>query len=166
MVYGPGDPLRRFYPVVKRIQDGRRVVLFSDRMAAWRGTKGYVEDVARAIALAATDPPPPGCIYNVGESDTLTELEWAERIADAMDWDGAFVLRADEDLPAFLRAPGNTAQHWVADTSRIRTELGFRESIDRTEAIRRTVGWERQAPSDQWHPHEFDYAAEDAAARI
>ena len=54
MVYGPFDPLRRFHPVVKRILDGRRVVLFSERMAHWRATKRYVEDVARAIALAAT----------------------------------------------------------------------------------------------------------------
>lgn len=32
MVYGPGDPLRRLYPVVKRIVDGRRVLLFSESM--------------------------------------------------------------------------------------------------------------------------------------
>ena len=57
MVYGPGDPLRRFYPVVKRVLDGRRVMLVSDAsLAHWRATKGYVEDVARAIALAATAP--------------------------------------------------------------------------------------------------------------
>jgi nucleoside-diphosphate-sugar epimerase len=110
MVYGPGDPLRRFHPVVKRILDGRRVVLFSDRMAQWRATKGYVEDVARAIALAATERQAAGRIYNVGEADTLTELEWAERIARAMEWDGVFMIRPDEDLPEHLRAPGNTAQ--------------------------------------------------------
>ena len=166
MVYGPGDRLRRFHPVVKRILDGRRIVLFSDRMAQWRGTKGYVQDVARAIALAATEPRAAGRIYNVGEADTLTELEWAERIARAMEWDGTFIVRPDEDLPGHLRAPGNAAQHWVADTSRIRQELGFQESIDRDVAIRTTVEWERQAPSERWHPHQFDYAAEDAATPI
>ena len=55
-------------------------------------------------------------------------------------------------LPAHLRAPGNTAQHWVADTSRIREELGFRESIDREVAIRRTVEWERHTPAPVVHP--------------
>jgi nucleoside-diphosphate-sugar epimerase len=39
--------------------------------------------------------------------------------------------------------PGNLAQHWVVDTSRIRRELGYRERIAREEAIRRTVAWER-----------------------
>ena len=56
---------------------------FSARLTHWRATKGYVEDVARAIALAATAPGTAGRIYNVGEPDTLTELEWAERIARA-----------------------------------------------------------------------------------
>src|SRR5439155_1240573 len=35
MVYGPGDPLHRFYPVVKRIADGRRHIIFPDPLAAW-----------------------------------------------------------------------------------------------------------------------------------
>jgi nucleoside-diphosphate-sugar epimerase len=35
MVYGPGDPLHRFYPVVKRVADRRRHILFADTLAAW-----------------------------------------------------------------------------------------------------------------------------------
>jgi nucleoside-diphosphate-sugar epimerase len=55
MVYGPGDPLHRFYPVVKRITDQRPHIIFPDRWAAWQSPRGYVENVAAAIALAATD---------------------------------------------------------------------------------------------------------------
>ena len=80
MVYGPGDPLRRFYPVVKRILDGRRVLLFSERHGAMardervRGGRGSrYRDCGDAVAVQ------PGRIFNVGEPDTLTELEWAER---------------------------------------------------------------------------------------
>src|SRR5713226_9743765 len=36
MVYGPGDPLHRFYPVVKRIADSRRHIIFPETLAAWR----------------------------------------------------------------------------------------------------------------------------------
>jgi nucleoside-diphosphate-sugar epimerase len=165
MVYGPGDPLRRFHPVVKRILDGRRVVLFSERMAHWRATKGYVEDVARAIALAATQSSAVRRVYNIGEPDTLTELEWAEQIARALAWDGTFAVRPDDALPSHLRAAGNTAQHWVAATARVRQELGFRESIPREVAIGRTVEWERQTPTRGFNPHQFDYAAEDVALR-
>jgi nucleoside-diphosphate-sugar epimerase len=162
MVYGPGDPLHRFHPIVKRIADGRRNILFSADLAQWRATKGYVENVGAAIALAAVSPRAAGQTFNVGESDTLAEREWAERIARAMEWTGHFSALPDDRVPPHLRAPGNAAQHWVADTTRIREELGFREALSREEAIRRTVEWERANPPTGFTPHQFDYAAEDA----
>ena len=139
MVYGPGDPLHRFHPIVKRVMDGRRVILFSEMMAPWRATKGYVENVAAAIALAAVSDRAAGRVYNVGEIDTLTELEWARRIAGALGFTGDFAVLPDDRVPPYLRAPGNTDQHWVADTTRLREELGFQERVSRDEAIRRTV---------------------------
>jgi len=163
MVYGPGDRLHRFHPIVKRILDDRRRILFSASMAGWRATKGYVEDVAAAVALAAVSDGARGRTYNLGEADALTELEWARRIARVMEWDGDFTLLPDDRLPAHLRVPGDTSQHWVADTARVRQELGFRESIARDEAIRRTVEWERENPPTGFTPHRFDYQAEDRA---
>ncbi|HJR60349.1 MAG TPA: NAD-dependent epimerase/dehydratase family protein [Vicinamibacterales bacterium] len=165
MVYGPGDPLHRFYPVVKRVLDGRRVIPFSAAMAQWRGTKGYVENVAAAIALAAVSDRAAGQIYNVGDPDTPTELEWAKRVADALEWNGEFKVMTDGALPPELRAPGNAAQHWVADTTKIRRELGFTEVVPREQAIRATVEWERTNPPTGFTPHRFDYDAEDATLR-
>ena len=80
-----------------------------------------------------------------------------------MGWDGDFRLLSDDRLPAHLRAPGDTRQHWVADTARIREELGFRETVRRDEAIRRTVEWERENPPTGFNLHQFDYEAEDRA---
>jgi nucleoside-diphosphate-sugar epimerase len=163
MVYGPGDALHRFQPIVKRIADGRQTILFSADMAGWRATKGYVEDVGAAVALAAVSDQAAGRIFNVGEPDTLTELEWARQIARACRWEGEFRVLPDDRVPPHLRAPGNTAQQWIADTTRIRTELGFRDRVSREEAIRRTVEWERANPPTGFTPHHFDYEAEDAA---
>jgi nucleoside-diphosphate-sugar epimerase len=163
MVYGPGDALHRFHPIVKRIGDNRQTIVMSADMAGWRATKGYVENVAAAIALAAVSDRAAGKIYNVGEADVLTELEWAGRIAKALGWNGEFAVVPDALLPPFLRAPGNTKQHWVTDTRRLRDELGFEERVSREEAIRRTVEWERANPPAGFTPHQFDYAAEDAA---
>jgi nucleoside-diphosphate-sugar epimerase len=163
MVYGPGDPLHRFQPMVKRMLDGRRRIIFSAAIADWRATKGYVEDVGAAIAAAALDAGADGRVYNVGEADTLTELEWAQQIAGALNWGGAFYLLPEDRIPPHLRAPGNTAQHWVADTTRIREELGFRERVSREEAIRRSVEWERANPPTGFTMHRFDYGAEDEA---
>ena len=58
--------------------------------------------------------------------------------------------------------PGNFAQHWVVDSTRIREELGYREPIARADAIRRTIEWERANPPVV-DPAAFDYAAEDGA---
>jgi len=39
MVYGPGDPLHRFFPLLKRFDDGRSSILLADDLAAWRGPR-------------------------------------------------------------------------------------------------------------------------------
>jgi nucleoside-diphosphate-sugar epimerase len=162
MVYGPGDPLRRFLPVVKRVDDRRPAILFEERFARWRGPRGFVENVAAAIALAAVDERAAGRVYNVGDRESPTELEWAERIASAAGWSGRFVTLPADRMPAHLLMPGNTDQHWTIDTTRIREELGYGEPVAQAEAILRTIEWERANPAGPG-PHAFDYDAEDAA---
>ena len=162
MVYGPGDPLHRFFPLLKRIDDGRKAILFADDVAEWRGCKGYVENVGAAVALAAVSEKAAGRIYNVAEPDVPTEREWAERVARATGWQGRIVVLPREKTPKHLILPGNTRQHWVASSQRIREELGFREPVGPEEALRRTIEWERTHPPPI-DPTQFDYAAEDAA---
>jgi nucleoside-diphosphate-sugar epimerase len=163
MVYGPGDKLNRFFPVVKRIADRRPAIVFTETFAAWRGTKGYVDEVAAAIAAAAVDDAAVGRTYNVGEADTLSELEWARMIGDAMGWRGELVVVPDDRAPAHLRTPANFAQHWVAETAAIRRALGYRERVSREEAVRRTIEWQLANPPSAIDAQQFDYAAEDAA---
>jgi nucleoside-diphosphate-sugar epimerase len=162
MVYGPGDRLHRFNPVVKRIADGRRHILFAETLAAWHSPRGYVENVAAAIALAATDERAAGQIYNVCEEPSFSELEWARKIAREMRWDGEFVVLSAERTPQHLLRPGNAAQHWAASSARIRRELGYREPVEIEEAIRRTIAWELENPPEGFSA-QFDYAAENAA---
>ena len=162
MVYGPGDPLHRFFPLLKRINDGRPAILFADDFAEWRGSKGYVENVGAAIALAAVSEKAAGRIYNVAEPDSPTEREWAERVKKASGWQGRIVVLPRERTPKHLILPGNTRQHWVASSTRIRQELGYCEPVTPDEALRRTIEWERTHPP-AIDPAQFDYAAEDAA---
>jgi nucleoside-diphosphate-sugar epimerase len=163
MVYGPGDPLHRFYPVDKRIADQRRHIIFPETVAAWHSPRGYVENVAAAITLAATDQRALRRIYNVCEQPSFSELEWARKIAAAMKWEGDFVILPVEQTPQHLQRPGNAAQHWTATSARIRQELGFQEPVALEDAIRRTIRWERENPPAEAPPAQFDYAAEDAA---
>jgi len=163
MVYGPGDPLHRFYPVVKRVTDGRRHIIFPEILADWHSPRGYVENVAAAIALAAADDRAAGRIYNVCEEPAFSELEWAQKIASEMRWEGEFVVLPVESTPPHLLKPGNAAQHWMATSARIRRELGYKEPVAIEEAIRRTIGWQRENPPAFEFLAQFDYPAEDAA---
>jgi nucleoside-diphosphate-sugar epimerase len=166
MIYGPGDPLRRFQPVLKRIDDGRRVILFEEGIARWRSPRGYVENVAAAIALAAVSERAAGRIYNVAETPAFSELDWARKIAAAAGWDGEFVTLPKEQMPTHLLQPGNSAQHWETDSDRIRQELGYREPVSVEEALHRTIAWERTNPTGEFIFHRFDYAAEDAEKSV
>src|ERR1700687_4886028 len=163
MVYGPGDPLHRFFPLLKRCADGRSSILLPDDFAAWRGPRGYVENVAHAIALAATSDQAAGRVYNICEEPSLPELDWQARIAKQMNWPGWFVVLPRERTPKHLLLPGNAAQHVVATSERIRTELGYKELVEIEEAIQRTAAWEQRNPPSTINLQQFDYDAEDAA---
>jgi nucleoside-diphosphate-sugar epimerase len=163
MIYGPGDYIHRFYYLLKRMDDQRPAIIYSDDMAAWRTPRGYVENVADAVVLAATSERALGRIYNVCEEESFSELDWAKKIAAAMGWQGEFVVLPRASTPPHLQYPGNAAQHLVASSQRIRQELGYKEAVPREEGIRRTIIWERAHPPQQVLFAPFDYEAEDAA---
>lgn len=163
MVYGPRDPLHRFFPLMKRCADGRSSIILCNEFAAWRGPRGYVENVAHAIVLAATSDRASGRVYNVCEEPVLPELEWQTRIAKQMGWPGKFVLLPREKTPKHLLQPGNAAQQVVASSQRIRTDLLYEEPVEIEEAIRRTIAWEQRNPPGVINPEQFDYESEDAA---
>jgi nucleoside-diphosphate-sugar epimerase len=166
-VYGPRDPYHRTFEYLKRMDDGRRRILIEEGQARWRWTRGYVENVACAIALAVTQARAAGRIYNVGEQRALSESEWVERIGAAAGWEGEVTLAPKEIMPAHLVAPYDWSHDIVGDTTLMRGELGYKETVSTDEALRKTVEWERASPPEQIDPARFDYRAEDAAlARI
>lgn len=161
-VYGPGDNQHRLHEHLKRMDDRRPAILLDERAAGWRWTRGYVEDVAAAIALAVTDERAAGRVYNAGEPEAYSARDWVRRIADAAGWNGRIIVAAPPDrLPASLRFDLNTTQDLVSDSSRIRRELGYAERVPPGEALARTIAWERAHPPAD--PRPFDYVAEDAA---
>lgn len=162
MVYGPGDYAHRFHPYLKRMDDGRSFIPFAANVAPVRTPRGYVEDVAAGIALAANSPRASGRVYNICEQQAFSELDWAKKIAAAVSWKGDFVLLPSEKAPAHLQSPYNTDQHLVVSSGRIRQELGYKELTPQADAFQRTIAWERANPP-QAIGIPFDYEAEDAA---
>ena len=127
-VYGPNDEQHRFAPWLK---PGAKI---DTKQADWRWTRGYVENVADAIVLAALNDRAAGRTYNVGEQDAPTEEEWASMVA------GRCVERAQnvESTP-----PLNFEYALVTDSTAIRRDLGYVERITRKDALARTIAWER-----------------------
>lgn len=159
MVYGPGDTGgRRTFRYLKRMDDGRPVILLDEAQAQWRWSRGYVEDVAFAITLAVVNNQAAGRIYNVAEAQALSGEEWVRHIALAAGWNGKIVVVPKGLLPI----ESDLSQHWVVDTTGIRQELGYTETVPQAEAFRRTIAWQRAHLPEEIDPAEFDYSAEDA----
>jgi nucleoside-diphosphate-sugar epimerase len=146
------------------MDDGRRAILIQEDFAKFIPPRGYVEDVARAIALATVSERAAGRIYNIAAEHHFSELDWARKIGDAVGWKGSLVSVPADKISAHLRIRLNAEQHWIVSSKRIRQELGFVEPVSLDAGIERTIQWERAHPP-VIDPKLFDYAAEDAVAQ-
>jgi nucleoside-diphosphate-sugar epimerase len=135
MVYGPNDPQNRIRGYLERLGASGGPFRLNAAEAAWRCTRGYVEDVAWAIRLAALDERAAGKTFNVGEGEALTELEWIHAVAAAAGWSGQVI--SDPATPPSLSVEWGIPL--AIDTHRIREVLGYQEPIGRQEGLRRTI---------------------------
>jgi hypothetical protein len=105
-----------------------------------------------------------GPVYNVGEADALSELEWAQLVVERMEYTGGLIVLGDERCPPHLvPPPGNLS----STESRIRhaseTSWVYAERGSRIEALGQTVAWQRGHVPPVIDTSAFNYAAEDAA---
>jgi nucleoside-diphosphate-sugar epimerase len=164
MVYGVNDPLHRFFPYLKRMDEGRRVIVLEEQMAHWQGTYGYVENVAQAIALAVTNAKAARRIYNVAEQTAQSQAAFIRAIGQAAGWTGQVVVVPRSALPESWVLPFNVSQDWTINSTRIRQELGYTEAFSRQEAFKQTVEWQRSHPPQTGSldaPELLDYTTED-----
>lgn len=165
MVYGVNDPLHRLFPCLQRINEQRHVIVLEESLANWRGSYGYVENVAFAIALATTNEKAKNRTYHVAEKETLSEAERIAKIGEFAGWKGKILILPKEKMPTEWKLMLNTKQDWLVKSSRIRNELGYQEIVTRDEALKITIEWERNHPPEK--PGEFaipwllDYETED-----
>ncbi|MDM9382086.1 NAD-dependent epimerase/dehydratase family protein [Chlorogloeopsis sp. ULAP01] len=165
MVYGAKDPLHRLFPYLQRMDENRPVIVVPETIARWRGSYGYVENVAYAIALAATQETAAGHIYHVADAEVLSETERIAKVKELAGWQGRVVVVPLEHLPADWQLPLNPEQDWFVDTTRIRQELGYSEIVPLAQALRQTIDWQRSHPPEQAKqfaaPWLLDYETED-----
>jgi nucleoside-diphosphate-sugar epimerase len=157
MIYGPNDGGRTF-DLVKRMMDNRSIIPLDEKVARWRWSRGYAENVAWATVLAVTQEQARNRIYNVAEPEGLSYLEWTQRVTRAASWTGRLVVVPHGRLEI---GGSHFEHHWVVDTTSIRAELGYMEVVSQEEALRRTVEWQWANPLEQYDSKDFDYVAED-----
>jgi nucleoside-diphosphate-sugar epimerase len=131
-VYGPAEPPTRLVPaVVTGLLAGRPVELSHGRQEL---DFLYVEDVAAALVrLLGSDVE--GAV-NVASGEARSVRAMTGAIADRFGAPGdiRFGARAGDAGPPLI----------VADTTRLREEVGFAPSVEPADAIDRTISWWRR----------------------
>ena len=143
MIFGPGDKQRRFAWAIKGAKAGEPFRL-DKRGAAWLNSYAYIDDVAEALALAATMEEAAGRIYNVAQPFVRTQADWARTILTLMGVDSEIVLVEPEagGVLADRAEASDLSYPLTLDSRRIREELGYREIVPEEQALRRTIAWE------------------------
>ncbi|MDR0703939.1 MAG: NAD-dependent epimerase/dehydratase family protein [Planctomycetaceae bacterium] len=137
MVYGRNDPNHRFREPVKKMSQNIKQIELPEDTACFRSSKCYVKDAAYGIKLAAESNI---CneIYNLAAQETPTELEWYQEIAKLLNWRGNIVVtQKNSDLNTI-----NLKQHLIADTTKIRKQLCYKEIFSTLEGLDDTIRWE------------------------
>lgn len=142
MIYGPGD-YSRIYPYLKKM-DNNSPILLDENKANWRFTRGYVEDIANAIVLSALDTRSGNKIYNVGEKNTDSELEWIQKIGQAVGWRNEIIKISPDKLTLDLKEPSLAwEQNLTLNTQCIRDELKYKEIYSPEDSMRISINWLR-----------------------
>jgi dTDP-glucose 4,6-dehydratase len=129
--YGPYQYPEKLIPsFIRHALAGRPVPLYGDGMNVrdWL----HVEDHCRAVALVL-DRGEPGRVYNVGGDNERTNLEITQLILDH--------LGESRDLISFVTDRLGHDRRYAIDSSRLRTELGWRPGHTFETGIRETMDW-------------------------
>jgi UDP-glucose 4-epimerase len=142
-VYGPRmDTLGAYTEVLirwmDRIEQGKPPIVFGDGAQSMDFI--YVEDVARAFQLAATNGAP-GEVYNVASGAETSLVGLAEALLRAMD----------SAIGIEFAAPraGSPVPRRLAATEKAGRDLGFEAAYTLDEGLRRLVTWWRKSGKNQ-----------------
>ena len=99
----------------------------------------YVLDFCRAISLIL-ESGKPGEVYNVGGDCELTNLELTKRVLKR--------LKKPESLISFVEDRLGHDRRYAMDSTKIKTELGWKKKYDFEEALDKTIHWYRN--NQEW----------------
>ena len=140
-VFGPRQALGNPYTGVAavfcaRLRSGRRPVIFED--GGQRRDLVHVSDIVRANLLAMESPLAPGYAINIGTGTSITVLELARSLGQALGVD------LDPDVTEQYRA--GDIRHCFADLTRAQRLLGFQAAADRQASLQELAEWVAHQP--------------------
>ena len=149
-MFGPDDPTGRMAWWLKRVLDGRGVVIpFEDRgpLAALS-----MEDAARAFMAASDAPAAEGQTYHVGLQETLTDVSWADLLSrfTGCPCPITYVPRAAIHRHPGLeeyRAPITIGFPYSADLFAARRDFGFATTPIEV-WLKNTAAWYQENPPE------------------
>ncbi|MDQ1425545.1 MAG: hypothetical protein QOD72_3043 [Acidimicrobiaceae bacterium] len=169
LVYGPHQLLPREWMVVRRILDGRPHMIVPDGGLYIRSAT-YVANAAHALMLAVDKPgESAGNTYHVSDEWSPTLRQVVEIVAAALDHPLELIY-----MPYDLARPAHPLMmlaepfHRYTPSTKLTTELGYRDVIACDEALAKTARWLAEHPPEPGGSIErnlqdpFDYQAEDA----
>jgi nucleoside-diphosphate-sugar epimerase len=170
-VYGPRQLAPREWCVVRRILDGRPVLILPDGGLTII-PYGYTENLAHALLLAIDQPEASmGEVFNCGDDEKLTIRQVVELITDELDHEWELLsMPADLAVPARPLLQCYRSTHRYLDTSKLRAVLGYHDVVPARGAVRLAARWLVDNPPVPGGYEEtalqdpFDYAAEDRLA--
>jgi nucleoside-diphosphate-sugar epimerase len=162
-VFGPRTGTNHEWAVVRRVLDKRPfMILPHDGMAYFQ--RGYVENLAWLVFLAATRPEAAGQFFNAGDEQVLPARRVAEIIIDELKSPMELIgMPAELCRGVFPLAEKSSA---ILDMSKAKLLLGYRDRVDVETATRITARHLADNPPDEkdLNPQfygRFDYARED-----
>jgi len=171
-IHGPGAAVLREWYFVKRVLDGRRVVLLPDRGSSRFHTTS-VRNLAELVFLAAERPV--DRVLNCGDPDPPTVLEIERAIAAALgyEWTEVLLQKNHYELPTAVDTPWSTVRPFIVDMTEAERAIGYRPVVRYDEAVPETVSWLVEATEGRdWRDvlpdavrhmeNSFDYSQEDA----
>jgi len=167
-IYGPRDVLAREWSVVRRVLDRRPWILVADDGLAIHARCAARNAAALVLLAIERGAVASGQVYHCADERQQSVRQWVESIVECMD--ASLELRS---LPGEIPSPGRQltvggagiSPHSILETTKVRTELGYRDAISAEDALRECVAWYvenatamagRSGLADA-----FDYAAED-----
>jgi UDP-glucose 4-epimerase len=127
----------------RQLLDGEELLVFGD--GRQRRDFNYVDDVVRALLLAATRDEARGQVYNLGSDEVVTLEELAKLLVEQQGSGARYRL---VPFPADRKAIDIGDYH--ADYSRIENELGWKPAVPLHTGVERSLAYYRTHRAAYW----------------